>query len=450
MKKALYIAALTCAATVFTACEDTYDPFGGKTPSERIEAAITTLDSALQSSANGWEMRYFPTPNSAGYAMLLKFDDNTAVQIAGKNSFTKDTFLLEESYYQVEEGNGALLTFHTYNRVLHAFSDPKNPDGKGQQGDYEFYLYDGNSLLGDQIILQGKKRGTRIVLTKLADEYKYTQDGNNWKKYFGQIDEINKMAFLNNNGGSYKLTMDGNGPIVTYNNFTFIESDTKQYGFVLTPTGLHFYEGFKRNGYDVFAINYELAEDANSFTCTDENVTATILPAYSPLRVFAMSYDKVMDIWAIDYKNMGTSAQAAMTKLEEALKVNEGVIREIDYVYVKEKSSPAIRIKYSVKESDNVYRQYEAVLYITMTFTPSTTRPTTVTFAYKDANQDGTAFLRRLGNNDVAAGINLFNAVFAKEYSVSCAVGGELNPSYLLFTAKDDKDHTFVINKKIN
>lgn len=55
--------------------------------------------------------------------------------------------------YTLKHENGILLSFDTYNRIFHQFSDPQS-DGIGFGGDYEFYVMEHTS---DHIVLKGKR-----------------------------------------------------------------------------------------------------------------------------------------------------------------------------------------------------------------------------------------------------------------------------------------------------
>lgn len=437
MKKLIYIFAIGFIASVFSACEDNTEIFE-KSPSERIEAAIDAYSKALCDAPYGWEMRYFSTPNSAGYPLLVKFYDDTRVEVAGMNVFTNNKYVKSESYYNVIEGNGALLTFETYNEVLHAFSNPVNPSGKGQEGDYEFYA---TKITRDTIILSGKKRGTKVVLYRLDQKYE------NWQTYFEEVDAINKVSFYGNAGASFHMKVAGAGPYVTYNEYVFTQGESS-YGFILTPTGIHLYDGFERNGQ--LAVNFVLDDLTNptKFVCTDTNVTASIEPRYTPIQVYENN-SKSQIVWAVDYKNMGSSAATIMTELEDSLESSGAILKEVDLLYVEQERKNALRFRYRLNDgSEYEGTELEALLYYTLTFSPATGKATSVKFEYASANTNGDAFLKRIGSGDIDAGAALVNGIFAHSYEVSCASGGLLNPSYLIFTAEDDANLNFTIHQK--
>lgn len=431
MKKLIYIFAIGFVASVFSACEDNTEIFD-KSPSERIEAAINAYSQALCDAPYGWEMRYFSTPNSAGYPLLVKFYEDTKVEVAGKNTFTNNKYLKSESYYDVIEGNGALLTFETYNEVLHAFSNPVNPSGKGQEGDYEFYA---TEITPEKITLSGKKRGTVVVLNRLDKQYE------NWQTYFDKVDAINKVTFENNAGASFHVKIAGAGPYVTYNEFVFSQAGSSN-GFILTPSGIHLYQGMERNGQ--VAVNFELDDLTNptKFVCVDEGVNATIEARYTSAEVYQNAH-KSQTVWAVDYMNMGEDAQNAFQDIVDALAATNAVIKEVDLLYVESEGTNAVRIRYRLQDGNEL----EALLYYTMTFTPSRD-PETVGFAYAGANTNGEGFLKRLGNGDLAAGEQMVNKLFENTFKVECAAGGLLNPSYLKFTSTDNANLNFTIHIK--
>lgn len=437
MKKLLYLAALAVATVFLPACQGEEDPFGGMLPSERMEAAINKMDSALLSAPFGWEMHYFATPNSAGYPLLVKFNANSEVKVAGQNRNTLRTYKEAISYYDVREGNGAFLTFETYNEVLHSFSNPENPSGKGQEGDYEFYMTaDGYTASGDTLILKGKKRGTIILMVKL------TQEWEDWSKYFDALKDMDQLTFANNSGTSYRLRLDGAGPNITYSEYVFTVKADETYGFILTPSGLRLYNGYTRN--EKTAYNFVLDDPKNptKFVCVDEGVNASIEPTYNPIRLFQENYTSSSIIWNLDMNTVGSSMQTMFAQLEANLAASGAALAVTDLLYVKEKNSPAIRFRYRVDG-----REYEGRLFFSYSFSPKS-NPTSITLTYTGVESDGVSFLKRVGNGDQQVGEDLIKSMFEQKYAVSCAVGGTFNPSALLFTAENDANMSFIIKQK--
>ena len=90
---------------------------------------------------------------------------NTEVSVStwsskqGEVSITAESPILESpgdqvtSMYQIKGDMGPILSFDTYNHILHQFSDP-NPDGLGYEGDYEFIIL---NVAKDKIEVKGKE-----------------------------------------------------------------------------------------------------------------------------------------------------------------------------------------------------------------------------------------------------------------------------------------------------
>ena len=103
---------------------------------ERLHATEDALRDNLCSARNGWELCYFPYPDAAGYAFLMKFEADGSVKIAAKNRIsTKDNYMEETSLWDIDGTQGCILTFNSYNTLFSVFSDPLS-DGVGYSGDY--------------------------------------------------------------------------------------------------------------------------------------------------------------------------------------------------------------------------------------------------------------------------------------------------------------------------
>lgn len=72
-----------------------------------------------------------------------------------------------KSMYSVKSEQGVILTFNTYNPLLHVFSQPRGTsDVDGYRSDYEF-IFQRVSEGQDSIFLKGKRYGTEMVMIRL-------------------------------------------------------------------------------------------------------------------------------------------------------------------------------------------------------------------------------------------------------------------------------------------
>ena len=128
MKKLLFLSILVLLAS----CQknEPEDLFG-KTPAERFEQSKNELRAALTASEQGWKFSYFTNSEKfGGYTLLMKFSQDGRVEMT---SDIGEEFGSTQSQYSIEEAQGTLLVFSTYNHI-HKLGDPQKPRdllGKG-------------------------------------------------------------------------------------------------------------------------------------------------------------------------------------------------------------------------------------------------------------------------------------------------------------------------------
>ena len=115
---------------VFSSCLREEEDLFPESAALRLNHAIENARQVLisPSNSNGWVMEYFPTNDTEGYTFLMSFSANTFATIAARNKYTP-VYTTEKSAFDVIGDNGPVLTFNTYNKVFHLFSDPKDPKG---------------------------------------------------------------------------------------------------------------------------------------------------------------------------------------------------------------------------------------------------------------------------------------------------------------------------------
>lgn len=150
-------------ATTLTSClkdqEDTFD----RSASERLQDRIEQVRQVLRSAEHGWEFEYYPSSTLAygGIVYTVRFDSLTAT--VGCSLVPDST---ETTYYRITNDNGPVLTFDTYNRLLHYFSTPNGSEYEAKGGEFEFVVQD---ITDDQITLYGKKTRNTMYLRRLKD-----------------------------------------------------------------------------------------------------------------------------------------------------------------------------------------------------------------------------------------------------------------------------------------
>lgn len=184
MKNHIYLTALMGAALAFSACSNEEDMLFDDTAADRLNGASALYSARLMAQPNGWAVQLYPThkneaPFGNGYLLLMDFNDDYSVKVSMNNALTGGNYKSATSAWQVITDNGPVLSFNTYNDVLHTFSYPEdvagtsdNETGTGIGGDYEFVIVDAPED-ASYMMLKGKKRGTYNLLTPVEEGVDY-------------------------------------------------------------------------------------------------------------------------------------------------------------------------------------------------------------------------------------------------------------------------------------
>lgn len=297
MKKIYNILFALIAVLSFTSCSNDIDEVFDKSSAERVNDAIAEYKTVLTSAENGWLMKYYPKANTkyGGYNLLLKFgtDGNVTAMSDALGADTKAT-----SHYKLEQSASIVLSFDEYNKVIHFFSDPANPagignNGKGMEGDLEFRVL---TATADSVVMLGKKRGTKIVMTPMAKDA-------DWTETINQIDDLEQeMQFpkytCEVNDAKYVAT-------TSYRTITFTSSNAEDGSttipYIVTDKGIEFYKPITLNGISIKGFNYK-GGDNYEFESTDAAVK--MLGVVPPISEQVISGD-----WFFSVANMGSYTQ---------------------------------------------------------------------------------------------------------------------------------------------
>ena len=238
------------------------DDIFGDSSANRISDALKSYKEVLVSAENGWVMQYYPSSNQpfGGYNLLVSFKENGEVTVAGEIA---DSEASVTSLYTLKQSAGPVLTFDSYNKIMHFFSEPLG----GQGGEFEFTVM---SATPEKVVLSGRKSQNTIVLTPMTKDV-------TWSSYLESVQEVQKSIFL----GTFLLTVDGKevGEVVQNSNvFTLTYTAAGSLGgvetipFIYTNEGIKFYNPITING--VTMSTFKADADNVSFVCTDAGVNA--------------------------------------------------------------------------------------------------------------------------------------------------------------------------------
>ena len=286
MKKT-YRLLFALTALVFTASctpevEDAFD----KPSPDRIAEAISETKDILTAAPNGWKMAYQGSGGFGGFNILCRFDKE-------ESEHAKAT-----SHYTVQQGQGVLLSFDSFNAALHKYSDPVGKingksvgkDGKGFQGDFEFRVM---SCTKDSIVLEGRKHGDRVVMTPMPEDL-------TWDSFFTQIATVASGM----SSERYNIIIDKDTLPARMNLHTLHTTDKNGKAvaipFIYTPQGIEVLKGDSLNGRKLTAFTYSTDDK-----WVDPNDKSVMLSPrdITPLEAF------FSDNWTI---NVGYSSTAEM------------------------------------------------------------------------------------------------------------------------------------------
>ena len=198
--KAKYLFIVVAVASLLSACSRDEKSLFDQSAAERAQYTLDNAQKVLVAQ-DAWEMLYFANRESRGYNVVVKFFKDGKVIASAQNSLTTGNKLLSDSStWVVRNDYGPIISFDTYNKVLHAWSDPQD-DGDGYLGDYEFLILEANA---NRVVMKGKKHSAYIILRpmpkmEIADYFKTCNS--QLTKYFGN----NAIMTLTQNGKSYYL-----------------------------------------------------------------------------------------------------------------------------------------------------------------------------------------------------------------------------------------------------
>jgi len=154
-------------ASLLCACNRDEKSLFEQSAAERAQAALDNANAVLLGSPTGWECLYFANRESRGYNLILEFHKDGSVKATAKNELTTKNQLKSDSnsVWVVTYDYGPILSFNTYNSVLHAWADPM-PDGDGLLGDYEFLIL---SATPERVVLKGKKHSGYTILRPMPE-----------------------------------------------------------------------------------------------------------------------------------------------------------------------------------------------------------------------------------------------------------------------------------------
>lgn len=265
-----------CGALLTASCSPDTENVFGESPALRQQQAAGDYYNILEGNEQGWAVDFYPSElELGGIAYTARFNDGTvtlACEQAIDNRSVSGRYAVGQevtSDYRIVNGRGVMLTFDTYNPLLHYWSQPSGTDFDGYASDYEFTFV---SACADSVVLRGVKHGNLLRMYPLkesAGDY---------------LDHV--VAMRNTLSESTRMRLVVNGttyPVTAMENHIEYTTDGKSLNtpYVYTATGLRFYQPVTIDG--VSALELQFDEATSSLKSTDGRME---LPAPTTLERF--------------------------------------------------------------------------------------------------------------------------------------------------------------------
>lgn len=267
----ILLGAVALSSLTTTSClKDQKDLFCDE-PSVRLEKRMQECQQTLTGSEYGWIMDYYPDRDKSygGFVYGLKFTDaETTVTCELAPGET------ETSYYKMTNDNGPVLSFDTYNTLMHFFATPSGNRYEAYDGDFEFIILD---ITPDLITLKGNRTGNTIYM------HRATSDIVDYVTKSSEIGEaIFQTEFKGTCGADEVYAVNDLGTRYMEFQWKVGEGDTAKIEtsgsyYVPTPTGIRFMEPAyvtAKSG-EVTELSFDMANYV--FTGTDSQGNAVTL-----------------------------------------------------------------------------------------------------------------------------------------------------------------------------
>lgn len=169
MRKLNFISILAFVALVILpACQQLEPDVFDKPSSTRLSEFLEDIRTTLSSEQYGWTLDYYPGSKYSSVTYALSFTDQKVTACVEKKPTETET-----STFALKTDDGPVLSFDTYNKILHAYATPDSKKYQAKGGDFEFEIrsFDRENKVITLIGKRSRNTCTLRPLTKPAEEY---------------------------------------------------------------------------------------------------------------------------------------------------------------------------------------------------------------------------------------------------------------------------------------
>ena len=310
---------------LLASCSPHEDNVFGASPAERQQQAIKEYSALLTSSANGWAMDLYPSDLVlGGIAYTARFvgdevelSTEMLIDNAKGDKVKYPAGQIVKSEYRVISGQGVMLSFDTYNPLMHYWSQPSGTQSEGLATDYEFIFV---SASAQEIVLRGRKYGNLLRLRPLQEDAAT------------YINKVIQMRTTLSDIPRKRAVVDGQSVNVTMmsSHFQYVEDgEDKDIPYIYTPTGIRFYQPVTIAGATVSEMTFDTT--SHDLSSPDGRV---LLPLPTPLEQFCGTVTQWHFIYGntdADYDMCDEFREIMKTMIQRTTKENN---ENIDDIYI--------------------------------------------------------------------------------------------------------------------
>lgn len=292
---ALLLSVALCASSCLKDQKDVFD----EPSSARMQAYLENVRNILEYTTDeGWVLDYYPGSAYAGISIAVKFTSQEVTAVSEKDPFTEET-----STFKLTTDDGPVLSFDTYNTILHEYATPSSTKYQAKGGDFEFDIL---GVSDSEIILRGKRSRNYCFLHPLEE---------NLEDYLLAVKDmessISVAAVSTEVGGTeYEGYLDSATRTFSYGEKGTPDEQLLSKRYIVTPTGLRFAGEFSL-GSEVFS---EWVYDASNEEFVDE-MSGTVFEKVIPKGW--VSYDDYLGGWTLNYNGGSSHFDITLTVAEQ-------------------------------------------------------------------------------------------------------------------------------------
>ena len=237
MRKMKFISIFAAVSiAILPACQQLESDVFDAPSSARLSDFLEDIRTTLAAEQYGWTLDYFPGSGYAGVTYALQF---TKQQVTA--TLETNPTVSASSTYVLSNDDGPVLSFDTYNTVLHAYATPDQRNYQAKGGDFEFEIRSFDKAK-KEIVMIGKRSRNHCTLRPLSKPA---------EEYFAGVKEFESTLAVpaaagTVDGKEYELYLDSGirSISITEKGAENEEAETLTVRYVLTENTLRFSQPF--------------------------------------------------------------------------------------------------------------------------------------------------------------------------------------------------------------